>query len=195
MPSFFEATCTVPVLETERLILRESRLEDFPELLKIEGDPVVMRYIGGKQPPTQEETWMRFLRNPGHWALFGFGNWSFINKASGQYIGGGGIAYYKREIEPALENIPELGYVLASHVHGKGYASEAVAAILAWSDAHFGDRPTKCLISSENRASLRVAEKAGYLEFARTTYKDRPSILFTRTGKTGAAGEIKPKSY
>jgi RimJ/RimL family protein N-acetyltransferase len=41
-------------------------------------------------------------------------------------------------------------------------------------------RRTVCLITPDNLASIRVAEKCGFKEFARTTYKDQPTILFDR---------------
>ena len=68
--------------------------------------------------------------------------------------------------------------MLAPWAHGKGFATEAVRAILAWGAAHLGGR-TVCMIDPANLASIRVAEKCGYKEFARTTYKGEPTILFS----------------
>jgi RimJ/RimL family protein N-acetyltransferase len=62
----------VPVIETQRLILRGHRLEDFDALAAMWADPHVARFIGGK-PATQEESWARLLRYAGHWRLLGFG--------------------------------------------------------------------------------------------------------------------------
>jgi RimJ/RimL family protein N-acetyltransferase len=65
-------------------------------------------------------------------------------------------------------------------MQGKGYATEAALVALAWGDAHFGRRRTVCLIAPQNLASIRVAEKCGYRELQRTTYKGNPTILFAR---------------
>jgi len=74
----------------------------------------------------------------------------------------------------------ELGWVLATHAQGKGYASEAVAAAIAWKQKHFADRREVCIISPENIASIRVAEKSGFTPWQPTTYHGKPSIIFSR---------------
>jgi RimJ/RimL family protein N-acetyltransferase len=168
-----------PVLETERLRLRGHRLVDFGECAAIWADPVVTRYITGK-PSTAEEVWARLLRYVGHWALLGFGFWAIEEKHSGRLIGEVGFADFKRDLQPSLNGAPEMGWVLAPQTHGKGYATEAVRAAVAWGEAHFGPVRTVCLISPENTASLRVAEKNGFREFARTTYKGEATILLSR---------------
>jgi RimJ/RimL family protein N-acetyltransferase len=173
------AVVEVPVLETTRLRLRGHRLDDFAACSSMWADPVVTRYIGGK-PSTQEEVWTRLLRYVGHWAWMGFGYWALEEKASGEFIGELGFADFKRDIEPSLKDMPELGWALVSRAHGKGYATEAVQAAIAWGDQHFGQNQTACLIHPENLASIRVAEKCGYRESQRTTYKNHEVILSVR---------------
>ncbi|MCG7392969.1 GNAT family N-acetyltransferase [Microvirga sp. ACRRW] len=169
----------VPVLETERLTLRGHRLDDFEDSFALWSDPDVTRFIGGR-PSTREEAWGRLLRYIGHWSLLGFGYWAVEEKATGRFIGETGFAEGKREIEPSLEGIPEIGWALSPRVHGKGYATEAVRAVIAWGEGRFGAARTACIIAPENAASIRVAEKAGYRELQRTTYKDNPTIMFVR---------------
>jgi RimJ/RimL family protein N-acetyltransferase len=72
------------------------------------------------------------------------------------------------------------GWVLAGDTHGKGYATEAAGAAIAWGETHFGPVRTACIIAPENAPSIRVAEKCGYREFQRTTYKDNATIMFVR---------------
>ena len=168
----------VPVLETERLTLRGHQLDDFPAFATMWADSAVTRHIGGK-PLSQEESWTKFLRYFGHWALLGFGYWVVEEKATGHFVGEVGFADYKRNIELEL-NFPEAGWVLAAQFHGKGYATEAVRAAIAWGESHFGSSPTTCLIHPENLASIRVAEKCGYRERERTTYKGHPTMVFVR---------------
>jgi RimJ/RimL family protein N-acetyltransferase len=88
-------------------------------------DPQVTRYIGGK-PLTEEECWSRLLRYVGHWAWMGFGYWVAEEKETGNFVGEIGFADHKRDLEPSLKGVPEIGWVFASHVHGRGYATEAV---------------------------------------------------------------------
>jgi RimJ/RimL family protein N-acetyltransferase len=169
----------VPTIETGRLILRGHRLDDFDNYLALWTDPAVTRFIGGK-PSSREEVWGRLLRNIGHWASLGFGYWGIMEKDTGSFIGEAGFADFRREIEPSLDDVPEIGWALVPHAHGKGYATEAVRAIITWGDAHFDFRRTACIIAPENEPSIRVAQKCGYREFRRTTYKDKPTIMFMR---------------
>jgi RimJ/RimL family protein N-acetyltransferase len=170
----------VPVLETERLVLRGHRVGDFDDCLALWTNPEVTRFIGGK-PSTQEEVWSRLVRYVGHWALLGFGYWVVTEKESGRFMGEIGFADFRRVIEPSLDGVPEIGWVIAPHGHGKGYATEAARAVVAWGDGHFGPVRTACIIAPENGPSIRVAEKCGYREFQRTTYKGNPTIMFVRS--------------
>jgi RimJ/RimL family protein N-acetyltransferase len=169
----------VPAVETDRLLLRGHRVQDFADCLALWTDPDSTRFIGGK-PLTREEVWVRMLRYAGHWSLLGFGYWVVTEKETGRFVGEVGFGNFKREIEPSLDGMPEIGWVLAPWHHGKGYATEAARAALGWGDAHFDAARTACIIAPENGPSLRVAEKCGYREICRTTYKDKPTIIFVR---------------
>jgi RimJ/RimL family protein N-acetyltransferase len=168
----------IPQLETERLILRAHRIDDFAECAMMWGDPAVTRYIGG-QPFTAEEVWSRLLRYVGHWHLLGFGYWIIHERASGLFVGEVGFADFHREISPQLD-APEIGWALATWAHGRGLATEAVRAALAWADAHLSTSRTVCLIDPDNTPSLRVAQKCGFREWQRTTYKGSPTVLYER---------------
>jgi RimJ/RimL family protein N-acetyltransferase len=169
----------VPVLETERLLLRAHRIADFDASAAMWGDPVVTRYIGGK-PSTREDVWGRMLRYAGHWPLMGYGYWAIEDKSFGRFIGEAGFADFKRDITPSLGDDPEIGWALTPAAHGKGYATEIVTALVEWGDANLSLKRTVCLIHPDNSPSIYVAKKCGYKEFARTNYKGQPTILFRR---------------
>ncbi|MBZ5526026.1 MAG: GNAT family N-acetyltransferase [Acidobacteriia bacterium] len=169
----------IPILETERLKLRGHRLHDFTHCAAMWADPGVTRHIGGK-PLTEEESWTKFLRYAGHWSLLGFGYWLVEEKETGNFLGEIGFADYKRDLQPSLKGIPEIGWVLASQSHGRGYATEAVRAAVAWGDAHLPSARTACIIDPENLPSIRVAVKCGYRELQLATYKGQPTMMFVR---------------
>jgi RimJ/RimL family protein N-acetyltransferase len=184
----------IPVIETERLRLRGHRLDDFGDVAAMWADASVTKQLRD-QPFTREESWTRLLRYVGHWALLGFGYWVVEDKQTGQFLGEVGFADYERDLKPSLKGIPEIGWVLSTQAHGRGYATEAVHAVVAWGDIHFGANKTACIIDPENTASIRVAEKCGYREFQRTTYHGQPTILFTRSlprgnNEPGIAGSM-----
>jgi len=150
-----------PTLITERLTLRATCLEDFEPCVAMWGDEAVVRHIGG-QVSSRSETWMRLLRMPGLWALLGYGYWSVIETRTGRFVGQAGLADFKREVEPTIEGIPEVGYGFIPEVHGRGYATEAMRAVVGWADQNV-DAPRHCaLIDFENQPSFRVAEKLGF---------------------------------
>jgi RimJ/RimL family protein N-acetyltransferase len=144
-------------------------------------DPEVVRHISGV-PSTRQQTWSRILNYAGHWALLGFGYWLIEETETGRFVGEAGFADFKREIAPSMRDVPELGYVLAPSAFGKGYATEAVRAAVAWGDEHFTTMRTVCMIAPENAASIRVAEKCGYRIFERSTYAGEPALFLERLG-------------
>jgi RimJ/RimL family protein N-acetyltransferase len=168
-----------PVIETSRLILRPHRRDDFEELAKMWADPIVWRYTVGSAS-SEQRSWFRLLGFPGSWNILGFGYWAVEERSSGRYVGAIGFAEMRREIQPSIEGIPELGWALAPHTHGKGYATEALKAALEWGDRHFNRARTVCIIHPENAASLRVAAKIGYREYARGTMDGGENVLLER---------------
>ena len=162
-----------------RLRLRAHRVEDFPAFAAMWADPGGASLPQPASRPPREESWLRLLRYAGLWSFLGYGCWAIEERASGRCIGDLGYADFKRGIA-ALEGMPEMCWVLAAEAHGKGYASEALAAALAWGRGHFGEHRSACIISPENAGSIRVATKAGFRPAGQTTYRDEPIALFIR---------------
>lgn len=173
----------VPVLETARLKLRGYQETDFETAAKIWSDEAVFRFLG--RPFTSEEIWTRLLRYVGHWELLGYGFWAIEEKASGRFIGEGGICDFRRDITwPSCVSVSdathEIGWALGAAYHGKGLATEAVQAMTRWADSHFGGARTICIINPANLPSVRVAEKCGYGEIAGVRYKDNDLRVMAR---------------
>lgn len=170
---------TAPLLETDRLRLRPYRADDLAVLHAIWSDPGVYGPLGA-EPATRQDAWMRLLRYGGLWSMLGYGYWAVEHKASGAMIGDIGYADFMRDMQPSLEGMPEMGWVLASSAHGKGYASEALAAISAWGRRHFGAHRDCCVISPDNAASIRVAEKGGFVQAYASSLLEHPVLVFIR---------------
>lgn len=168
-----------PRLETERLILRPHRVEDFPDCAAMWRDPQVVKYtIGSESPP--QRTWQRLLAYCGHWALLGFGYWAVESKASGRYIGELGFADFHRDLPQSVHGLPEVGWALAVAAHGQGYATEALRKVLEWGDANLASPRTICIIQRENHASVHLARKFGYLTTLREATDSEPAMLLAR---------------
>jgi RimJ/RimL family protein N-acetyltransferase len=172
------------MLTTPRLILGPHGAPDFPEMLAMWRDPVVVKHFGGT-PSTAEECWTRLLRYAGLWAVVGFGYWRIRERDSGRFIGEIGLADFGRDITPSLTGAPEAGWVMASWAHGRGFAREAAAAVFAWADGVLAAERTVCLIDPENAPSLTLAAKLGFQPFAEARYKGRDSVLLERFRRAG----------
>lgn len=172
----------IPVLETERLLLRAPSADDLDASTAMWSNPEVVRYIGGK-PFTREEVWSRILRARGLWSMLGYGYWAVYDKASGRFVGDIGFADFHRDFTPSIEGIPEMGWVLDPWCHGRGYASEAVTAAIGWAEAELDAPEYSCIIDPDNRASINVALKAGFVESARTRYKGGRTLIFRRSAR------------
>ena len=168
----------VPVLQTERLILREHRLEDFPTYAAMWSDPVFLRHLGPGR--SEEEAWRGFLYHHGMWSMIGYGLWAVEEKVSRAYIGDAGFMRTRRGLPIDCGDLPEGGWTLVPSAHGKGYGREATEAAIAWADRHLEAPRTWCLINAENEVSLRVAARMGYRKATGVTLRDAPALVLTR---------------
>jgi RimJ/RimL family protein N-acetyltransferase len=166
-------------LETDRLVLRPPQQADFNDIYAMWSDLTVVRHVTGNAF-TKEEAWARLLRSAGHWAMMGFGYWVVSEKHSGKFVGEVGFGQYKRGIDPAFDEAPEIGWMLTSESQGQGYATEAVRAALQWADTRWPEAAIVCIISPENAASLALARKFLFAQSRTTTYKGKPTVVFQR---------------
>ena len=169
----------VPRVESERLVLRGHTLDDFPAIREMWADPLVTKFISGKPRP-EEECWLKFLRATAFWVHLGYGYWIVEEKASGAIVGEAGFGEFKRDITPTNRGEPDIGWVLATQFHGKGYGYEAAQAAIAWGAANAIPSPMSCIVNAENTASIRIAEKCGFTETTRTMYHSEPVIMLHR---------------
>ena len=168
----------MPGFTTDRLSLAPINQKDMGDLLDLWSQADFTRYITGRALG-EEEVWLRCLRDIGHWQVLGHGNWAIREIATGQFVGTVGVLNYCRDISPAIDS-PELGWGLHPRFQGKGLAFEAVSAALEWADQHLNAPRTLCMISPDNRASVRLAQRLGYRTWMTTRYKDSEVVLYER---------------
>lgn len=141
----------IPVLQTERLILREPREADFPAMLAFNDSPRA-GFVGGGRD--RQWVWRGLLANIGHWVLRGYGFFSVETKA-GDFIGRIGMLYHDGWDEP------ELGWHLFDGHEGQGYAVEAARAARADYHARISSHPPISYIDPENPRSEALARRLG----------------------------------
>jgi len=143
----------IPILETERLIMREGRDRDFEVLVAFYADEEASRSVGG--PLTRAQAWGRMAFNRGHWVLRGYGNWAIEEKATGDYAGWAGLWF--------PEGFPEreVGWGLIPSKRGRGYATEAAFRARTYAYETLGWETAISLVAEDNAPSRRVAERLG----------------------------------
>ena len=112
-----------PVIETERLLLRPPRREDLDGWAELMADPENSRFIGG--PVARAGAWRGMAAMAGSWALYGFGMFSLIEKASGRWVGR--VGPWQPEEWPGTE----VGWGIVKPAWGRGYATEAAVATIS----------------------------------------------------------------
>ena len=166
-----------PPIDTGRLVLRARTRRDFDEYAAMWREPDVVRFTTGA-PMSREDAWLRYCRMAGAWALTGYGAWIVREKTTGAFGGDIGPTDFGRDIEPSLAGMIEFGWVVAPAATGRGYATEALAATMAWTRANVAPAPFCCIIDAANAPSLRVADKAGFRRAGTAAYKGKTLELF-----------------
>jgi RimJ/RimL family protein N-acetyltransferase len=158
-------------LETERLVLRQFTPADVDNLVSLDADPDVMRFITGGISTARDEiendilpAFLRYYETSA-----GYGFWAAIEKASGEFLGW----FHFRPREGAAQGEVELGYRLRKSAWGKGYATEGSRALIRKGFTEFGVQRVVAGAMAVNTASRRVMENAG-LTLVRTFHQPWP---------------------
>src|SRR6185436_13490572 len=142
---------------TDRLRLRRSRPEDAETISAYRSDPAVHRYQGWERTDpdgVRAEIEEMAPRDPG--SSGGWTQLSVEDRVTGELIGDVGLS--PAEDEPGVIKI---GYTMSPVFQGRGYATEAVQALIAYAFDTLGARVVRAYASALNLASIRVAEKVG----------------------------------
>ena len=142
-----------PTLETPRLLLRVQQASDFDGFAELMTDEVACRHIGGHM--TRTAAWRKFLQMPGAWAIQGFGMFSVLDRATGEWLGQAGP--WQPEGWPGTE----VGWSFKRSAWGKGYAGEAATAAIDWAFDHLGWTDVIHSIAPDNVPSQVLAQRLG----------------------------------
>ncbi len=159
----------IPVIETERLILREWRESDLDNYAELRGDPVASKFIGVTD---RNDAWRSMVYFTGHWTMRGFGCWMIEEKSSGQGIGYCGPYY------PMGWPEPEIAWGLNPRFQHKGLATEAATAALTFAYRDLKWTTAISLIADENAPSIALAKRLGAVAESKTHYRDTPCMVF-----------------
>ncbi len=142
----------IPRLVTERLTLRAPVAGDFPAYAWLLASPRA-KNIGG--PHDRRAAWGKFCHGVACWDLFGHGALMIDLRATGACVGLVDISH------GPLFPEKELGWLVYEEHEGRGYATEAAAALRDWAARELGLSGLVSYIDPENRRSIAVAECLG----------------------------------
>jgi len=153
------------VIESQRLRLRRLRPSDERDLIALDSDPDVMRYVGSPPGPRTPEETARRTRQRIQEDQGPLGFWVVEDRATGDFHGLGGLIRM-----PSDDDI-ELAYRLARRSWGQGIATEAAAALLRYAFGTLALPKVVAVTYPENRPSQRVLEKLGFIAQGVRDYK------------------------
>ncbi len=159
------------ILETERLILRETVVEDAPDLYEMDADLEVQKYTGDVLPTSVEDIFER-ISNYVDYKKYGYGRWTTVLKNTNEIIGWCGLKY--------MDDINEvdLGYRWKPKHWGKGYATEASLACLEYGFNELKLDQIVAQAMEENIASIRVMEKIGMTYWKQLQTEENPGLFY-----------------
>lgn len=162
----------VPLLHTERLLLRGFEARDFDAYAAMMADPEVTRYLADGRPLSRVDAWRQLAMFAGHWMLRGFGVWAVEEVRSGAFLGR--VGCFEPEGWPGFE----IAYTLTRAAWGQGYAREAAAAALAYARGTLGRREVISVIRPGNAGSIRVATALGAVQDGVVDFYGGPAWIY-----------------
>lgn len=150
-----------PVIETDRLVLRNLHADDVSDFFEIRSNPVTMQYIPRPLAKTVSDAaavieMMTDFTNKNERI-----NWAITEKGVNKLIGVIGYVNIKPESLRA-----EVGYVLNNNYTLKGISYEALQAVLNYGFDIMKLHSVEAIIRPENEASVKLIEKAGFVKEA-----------------------------
>lgn len=144
-------------ITTDRLILRRSHADDAAAISAYRSEPEVHRYQGWERTDHEgvheeiTEMARRAPGEPGGWVQL-----SVEQRDTGRLVGDVGLSLDEHE-----PGVIKIGYTMDPDFQGRGYATEAVTALVDYAFDGLGAEKVRAFASAENLASIRVAEKVG----------------------------------
>ena len=173
------------IAETDRLILRTIEEGDAIEQDRLLNTPSVMARLGGVKELHEIEA--KHAKAMAMYAREGFSFLFMIEKASGEMVGHCGI---KRVDNPLAPNVGdhEIGWLVREDRWRRGYAEEAMRAVLDWAFTRIAPPHIVALTSHANAGSWKLMQKLGMvrredLDFADPAFpaEDNPTIQYSLT--------------
>ncbi len=144
------------ILQTDRLLVRESTLEDVDEFYRIYKEPSITFYMEDLYKDREEELAYMKAYIDQIYGFYGYGLWTVILKETGQIIGRAGLSVREGY------DIPELGFLIDVSYQKQGYGFEVCDAILHYARDQLEFEKVQALVDERNMVSVHLLEKLGF---------------------------------
>lgn len=154
----FQRLAGIPwnILETERMLVRESIPEDVDEFYRIYSSPSITYYMEDLFPEREQEIEYMKAYVEQVYGFYGFGLWTVLEKGTGRIIGRAGL-----NVRDGYD-IPELGFTIDVEHQGQGYAYEVCCGILDYAREKLEFDQVQAFVDENNQASIHLLEKLGF---------------------------------
>lgn len=160
---------TAPVLTTERLVLRQIGEDDLEPHMTLLNTPAVMEHLGGVQP--REMIAAKHQASRASFAAHGFGFMLMVERASGAIVGHCGLRHVAHPLAPNPQD-HEIGWLVREDRWRRGYAHEAMRAVIDWGFSVHGVPKIVAITTERNAGSWRLMEKLGMIRAAQLDFDD-----------------------
>lgn len=183
---------TAPVLTTARLVLRQIGEDDLDAHMALLNTPAVMQHLGGVQP--REVIAAKHAASRASFAAHGFGFMLMTERGSGEIVGHCGLRHVAHLLAPNPED-HEIGWVVREDRWRRGYAFEAMRAVVDWGFAVHRAPRIVAITTQINTGSWRLMEKLGMIRAGALDFNDpamsptyNPAIQYVVTREQWARG-------
>lgn len=162
-------------MHTDRLILRPLKMSDAPDLLLLDSNPEVMRFLGNRPVNSLNEVHIYLQNIMQQYIQNGIGRWAVMEKTSGFFVGWAGMKY----IDTTINNhshFYDVGYRLKPEFWGKGYATECTRLWVNYATDVLHLNTLYAITHVENLASQNVLKKCSF-----TQKNNFPDIIYGQT--------------
>ena len=146
-----------PVMETDRLVLRNFTNEDASEFFRVRSDPAVMKYLDIEVHKTDSDSLKMIERINDSFKDKSGLNWVIEEKGSKAFTG---YCCFHRLMRANAR--AEIGYALRPEYWGKGIAKEAISALISFAFNKLSVHGIEANVNPANISSKKLLEKLGF---------------------------------
>lgn len=143
------------ILETDRIIIRETTVQDVDEFYRIYSDESITRYMENLFDDPDEERCYTSKYIDSIYNFYNYGLWSLVHKDTGKVIGRVGLT-------PKEPEYPELGFVVEEKYQNKGIAFEACKSVIQYVKKDLHMNTIQARVHPENIKSINLLNKLGF---------------------------------